>query len=177
MRPVAPVAWTLLVALTLASAGARAQAPSTMAARGTTVEAAVDIALRQNPDALTSESQVRGAEAERSGTRGGMLPRLHVDANLQQWNSPFAIAFSFPGVTAPPFTVRDAFTWTTSVSVIQPLTQLWWIYDQYKVQDLGVDVAAIKRQVTRRELAFQVTQAYYRLLEAERLRDVADSSV
>jgi outer membrane protein TolC len=164
-------------ALVLAASSAAAQAPTTMATRGTSVEDAVAMALRQNPDALTSEFQVHGAEADRAGTRGGMLPRLHVDANFQQWNSPFAISFSFPGVVAPPFTVRDAFTWTASVSVIQPLTQLWWIYDQYKVQDLGVDVAGIKRQVTRREIAFQVTQAYYRLLEADRLSQVAQSSV
>jgi outer membrane protein TolC len=40
-----------------------------------------------------------------------------------------------------------------------------------------VDVAAIKRQVTRREVAFQVAQAYYRLLEAQRLTEVARTSV
>jgi outer membrane protein TolC len=40
-----------------------------------------------------------------------------------------------------------------------------------------VDVAEIKRRVTRREVAFQVVQAYYRLLEAQRLTDVARTSV
>jgi outer membrane protein len=161
-----------LLSSTLTVAGATAQERSTLGTRRTSIADAVAVALRQNPDALTSESQVHGAEADRSGVGGGFYPRLHVDANATQWNSPFNILF---GPQA--FTVREAFTWTASVSVIQPLTPLWSIYDQYKVQDLGVNVAEIKRQVTRREVAFQVVQAYYRLLEAQRLAEVAQTSV
>jgi outer membrane protein TolC len=143
-----------------------------MATRPTSVAEAVAIALRQNPDAQSGEVEVRGAEADRSNVNGTFYPKLHVDANVQQWNSPFSINFG-----GAAFTVRNAFTWTASVSIIQPLTQLWSIYDQYRVQDLGVDVASIKRQVTRREVAFQVAQGYYRLLEAQRLAEVAQSSV
>ena len=165
---------TLVVFLTmgLAATAARAQAPSTLGTRPTPLAEAVATALRQNPDALTSESVVHGAEADRAVVNGGFFPKVHVDANATQWNGPFNI--NFGGLA---FEVRDAFTWTAGVTVTQPLTQLWTIYDQYKVQDLGVDVAAIKRQVTRREIAFQVAQAYYRLLEADRLAEVARTSV
>jgi len=164
-------ALVVFLAATMA-ATARAQAPSTLGARPTSLAEAVGTALRQNPDALTSDSVVRGAEADRAVVNGGFYPRVHVDANLSQWNGPFNINFG-----GAAFEVRDAFTWTASATVTQPLTQLWTIYDQYKVQDLGVDVAAIKRQVTRREVAFQVAQAYYRLLEADRLAEVARTSV
>ena len=61
------------------------------------------------------------------------------------------------------------FTWTAGVSLIQPITPLFAIYDQYKIQELGVDVATIKRRAVRREVAFATIQAYYRLLEARRL--------
>jgi outer membrane protein TolC len=160
------------LAATLTTTAAWAQAPSTLGARTTSLADAVATALRQNPDAMTSESVVRGAEADRAGVNGGFYPKVHVDANVSQWNGPFDI--NFGGLA---FEVRNAFTWTASATVTQPLTQLWSIYDQYKVQDLGVDVAGIKRQVTRREIAFQVAQAYYRLLEADRLAQVARTSV
>jgi outer membrane protein len=158
------------------STAARAQdaAPSTIGSRPTSVAEAVAIALRDNPDALTSEAEVHGAEADRGAVNGTFYPKLHVDANVTGWNSPWNLSFSS---AFPSFKVRNWDTWTASVSLIQPLTGLWAIYDQYKVQDLGVDVAALKRLVTRREVAFQVTQAYYRLLEAQRLTDVAESSV
>ena len=171
-RPTAPA---VVLAMFLASA-ARAQAPGapgTMATRPTSLADAVAVALQQNPDALTSESEVHGAQADRAGVNGGFFPKLHVDANATQWNSPFTIALG-PGEN---FTVRNAFTWTASVSLIQPLTPLWSIYDEYKVQDLGVDVTEIRRRVTRREVAFQVAQGYYRLLENQRLADVARTSV
>ncbi|HEY5243037.1 MAG TPA: TolC family protein, partial [Polyangiaceae bacterium] len=157
---------------TLAASAANAQAPSTLGSRPVSIADAVATALRQNPDALTSESVVRGAESDRAVVAGGYGPKLHVDANATQWNSPFNINFG-----GAAFEVRSAFTWTASATLTQPLTPLWSIYDQYKVQDLGVDVAAIRRQVTRREVAFQVAQAYYHLLEADRLAEVARTSV
>lgn len=162
----------VFMAATLTATAASAQAEHTIGVRPTSLADAISVALRQNPDALTSESQVRGAEADRAVVNGTYFPKVHVDANVTQWNSPFNI--NFGGLA---FEVRDAFTWTAGVTVTQPLTQLWTIYDQYKVQDLGVDVATIKRLVTRREVAFQVAQAYYRLLEAQRLTEVAHTSV
>jgi outer membrane protein TolC len=148
--------------------------PVSPAVHGPTTSLAdcVAIALRDNPDALTSDSEIRGAEANREEARGYFAPKLHVDANVQQWNSQFAINFG-----GTPFVVRDAFTWTAGVSLIQPITPLFAIYDQYKVQDLGVDVATIRRGATRREIAFATIQAYYRLLESRRLSEVAEASV
>ena len=54
---------------------------------------------------------------------------------------------------------------------------LFAIYDEYKVQDFGVDVAAIRRAATRRDVAFRTVEEYYRLLEAMRLSEVAEASV
>jgi len=88
---------------------------------------------------------------------------------VQQWDRPFA----FAGFG----TVRDPFTWNASVSLIQPLTGLFAIYENYKLQDLGVDVATVKREAEKRDIAFHVTESYYRLLQAMRLSEVAVASV
>jgi outer membrane protein TolC len=45
------------------------------------------------------------------------------------------------------------------------------------VRDLGVDIAAIRREATRRDVTFRVIEGYYRLLQAERLAEVAVESV
>jgi outer membrane protein len=141
----------------------------------------VAIALRDSPDARSSEAGIRGAQAQRAEVAGAFGPKLHVDANVQRWNSAFTIPFALPngtgGTTVTQFPVRDDFTWTVGVSLIQPITPLFAIYDEYKVQDLGVDVAALRLAATRREVAFFATQSYYRLLEALRLADVAKDSV
>lgn len=139
----------------------------------------VATAVQRNPDARASNFEVDAAGAQRSGVRGEFGPRVHVDAYLQQWNSAFNLPFALPGAPGPPpvLTVRDAFAWGATVSLIQPLTALWAILDQYKVQDLGVDLASIQRDATRRDIAFRVAEAYFRLLEASRLSEVASTSV
>ena len=67
--------------------------------------------------------------------------------------------------------------WNVTASITQPITALFAIYDAYKVRDLGVDIAAVRREATRRETAFHTIESYYRLLQAERLSEVALASV
>jgi outer membrane protein TolC len=158
-----------MIAMALVAKAAGAQAPW-----GRTVSLAqcVAIALRENPDAQSSEFAVRAAEAQRAEVRGAFAPKVQFDGNIQQWTSPFRVPFG-----AQEFTVREALTGSAGVSLIQPITALLPIYQQYKIQEFGVDVAAIRRAATRREVAFHTIESYYRLLEAERLAEVASASV
>jgi outer membrane protein TolC len=178
MGRIARIRIALCAAFVSHAAAGRAQ-PSSGYAMGTntappmTVAQAVAVALEHNPDALTRDSQVREAESSRAQAGGAFGPRLQVDANAQRWTSPYTIGFGGAGT----FTVRDASTWTAAVEIIQPITTLLGIYDQYKVRDLGVDVAAIQREMGRRDVALAVVEGYYRLLEAQRLAEVADASV
>jgi len=172
-RLLAAPAAALSIALALVGTSADAQATPAPARTTITLSDCVAIALRENPELQSSNFEVRGAEAERAQVRGTFGPRVHVDASVQQWNSSFALAVP----TFPSFVVRDAFTWSAGVSLIQPLSTLIAIYDEYKVQDFGVDVAAIRRGATRREVAFRTIESYYRLIEAMRLSEVAEASV
>ncbi len=135
------------------------------------LEDCVTEALRANPDVRLAVDEHDAATAGRWEAGGNFGPRVHLDASVQQWNSPFAINFG-----AQAFQVRDAFTWSFTASAIQPLTGLFVIYEQYRVKDYGVDVAAIKRDTMRRDVGYRVGEGYYRLLQAERLAEVAVSS-
>ncbi len=169
-------------AMAIALWGSSSQA-QTSAPRSMSVEDCVAMALRQNPDVLAKDAEVEQAEASARGAEGRLGPRLHVDANFQQWNGPYNIPFNFGssggGMPSTPtiFPVRSAFTWLASVSLIQPITGLWPIYENYKLQDLGVDVAKVHREAARRDVAFQVTEAYWRALESGSLSEVASKSV
>jgi outer membrane protein TolC len=153
--------------------------PVVAGGRRMALDECITIALSHNVDSLTSDVEVTGARSERNEVRGEFLTKLRLEGAAQLWNSEFSLPFAIPGSTGPTpvITARDNFTWTGSVSLIQPLTTLWQIYDQYKVRDLGVDVAQVRRDVTRRDLAFKVAEAYMRLLEAQKLADVAGVSV
>ncbi len=150
-------------------------ASSSVAAQTTrpmSIDDCVALALRQNPDLLGRDAEIAQAESKASGAEGRFGPKLHVDANFQQWNSPFTIPFGGEN-----FTVRSDFTWLASASLIQPLSGLWPIYENYKLQAMGVDVAKVRREATKRDVAFQVTEAYLRILETTKLSEVAAKSV
>jgi outer membrane protein len=80
-------------------------------------------------------------------------------------------------VTPEPVTLRAQTTTALTLTVAQPLSPLWSIFENYRIRDLGVDVASLKRQAAHRDTAFQVTEAYFRVLQAERLVEVAKASV
>lgn len=146
--------------------------------RTVTLDECISSALTRNPDAKTSDLDVDAARESRSGARGELLPKLRADGHLQEWNGPFDLAFSLGGPgPAPTFRVRDPFTWDATVSVIQPITGLLPLLEKYKIEGLGLDVANIRREATRRDLAFHVAETYVRLLEAKRLSEVAKASV
>jgi outer membrane protein TolC len=146
--------------------------------RSLSLEDCVALALDRNADVVAQDAEVAQAEAAARGAEGRMGPKLHVDANFQQWNSPFDITFALaPNMAGTPFRVRDSFTWLGSATLTQPLSGLWPIYENYKVQEMGVDVAKVRREATKRDVAFQVTELYLRTLEAIRLSEVAAASV
>jgi outer membrane protein TolC len=74
-------------------------------------------------------------------------------------------------------TLRPQWTWSVGVTLAQPIGALWTIHEANVLAKLGIDVAEIKRKAARRDVAFQVTEAYYRLLQAKRMAEVAEKSV
>lgn len=148
-------------------------------ARVMTLDECITTALNDNVEARSSALEVDAAKAARAGARGELLPRLKAEGALQQWNQAFELPFALPGLAGPPpvLTVRDAFTWTGSVSVIQPITGLIGGLERHKAESLGIDVAKLEYETTRRDTAFRVAEQYLRVLEAKRLVEVADASI
>jgi outer membrane protein TolC len=72
---------------------------------------------------------------------------------------------------------RPQWTWSAGVTLAQPLGALWTVYEANQLAKLGIDVAEIKRKAAKRDVAYQVTEAYYRVLQAKRMAEVAERSV
>lgn len=169
-----PMVWTLLAA-------------GTPGGEPLTLEKAEQLALEHSPDLAGSAAAVEGALADQQSQRGNLLPRLHVDGQLQYWGTPYSINFlsELPpaftqflnGQTIPPTTVRDSFTSTLTFTLSQPLTQLWGAFRQLEAQKLAREAALAHLDAGGRDLIFQVRQAYFRLLEAVGNEGIARDSV
>ena len=151
------------------------------------LEEAEQLALKQSPDLASSAAAIEGALADQQSQRGNLLPRLHVDGQLQYWGSPYSISFltELPpaftqflnGQTIPATTVRDTVTSTLTFTLSQPLTQLWGLFRQLDSQKLIREAAMAHLDANGRDLLFQVRQSYFRLLQAAGNAGIAQDSV
>ena len=181
-------------------------APLAAQAETLTLDQCVNIALKENPEIAGANFEVEAAVAKKNQARGGYSPRLKLDAGVQRWNSEFSTPL-FAGMTQfcsncewthvkdqngndvtdehkqpkllilQPVTLRPQWTWSVGVTIAQPIGALWTVREANVLTKLGIDVAEIKRKSTRRDVAFQVTEAYYRLLQAKSMAAVAEKSV
>ena len=163
------------LAISLLAAGAAAAEPMTLAK-------CIDVALHGNPDITSANLEVEATTAQRKSARGAFGPRLHLDAGIQRWDKPLPFDLSslsslMQGMTIPSMTIRNQWTWSVGATLAQPITSLWTIDEGYVLRKMGVDVAEIQRKSARRDVAFQVTEAYYRVLQAMRMAEVAQKSV
>jgi outer membrane protein TolC len=164
----------LLCIAILASVAARAES--------LTLDQCVASALKNNPDIATADFEIDAATAMKNKAIGSYGPRVKLEAGVQIWDRsmPFDLgplnAFLLTnGITLP--NLRDQVTWSFGATIAQPLGALWTIHEGYALTKLGVDVAKIEREVSQRNVAFKVTEAYYRVLQAKRMAEIAQKSV
>jgi len=160
-------AGVVLIGLSSSAVAFAEEAPRKM-----TLADCVSEALVKNPDVQTAHDEIAVAAAQRWEVGGQMFPKFRVDLQMQAWGSGYTIQFG-----PSQFTFHDPFTWTFTAQMIQPLTPLIPLLEQYHVRDVGVDIAHIRKDVAHRDTAYRVIETYYRLLESERLAEVAVTSV
>jgi outer membrane protein len=159
-------------------------------ARTVTLEDCLKLAADGNPDIRSAEDEVDAAAAGRYGAMSGFGPKVNLQAAYLRWDSPSTVDFasgflpilSSLGIhldpsTIPPTVVRDQTTKSLSATVTQPITPLWTILEAYHLRDLGLDVAEIKRQTSKNDVAYLVTEAFYRVLQTRGLLQIAEKSV
>ncbi len=70
---------------------------------------------------------------------------------------------------------EDEYNFVTSFS--QPIFSGFALYNRYKIADLGLDIAAFAERLTRQDVILDAKNAYYLILKAQKLMEVADETV
>jgi outer membrane protein TolC len=76
-----------------------------------------------------------------------------------------------------PYRIDPFKLFSMSATMTQPLYTGGKLLNDYKYARLGVDYSAIQFDVERQDLTLDVYEAYYQLVQAEKLLEVADSSI
>jgi outer membrane protein TolC len=182
-------------------------APAAAHAERLTLEQCMTDALKKNPDSAIAALEIEAATAKQKSARGAWGPRLKLDLSAQRWDKELGLSFFAPLMLActncewnqdpaatstvngqivhlptqeqlsANMTVRAQHTMSFGVTLAQPLTSLWTVREANALAQLGIDVAEIKRKAARQDVAYQVAETYYRLLQAKRMVEVAERSV
>ncbi len=76
-----------------------------------------------------------------------------------------------------PYRIDPYRNFTLTATMTQPLFTGGKLLNDYKFAQLGVDFSSIQFEVDRQDLILDVTQAYYQLIQGEKLLDVAESAI
>ena len=135
-----------------------------------TLRDAVDTAITANLDLQSSGQEIEAARANRKVQQTNLLPTFNVAyQGVRNYSGLSGFAAGATPSVGNTFTVSTGFT--------QPLFQGFALINQYKVAELGVNVAELSQKFTRLEVIFQIKQAYFNVLKAEKLLDVARNTV
>jgi len=144
-----------------------------------TLQESIDIALKQSVIVHAAREGVYGADAQKREAFTGFLPKLSTSYNYTRYNTePY---FEFPGI--PPLIragrlvtgTQNNYTW--ALEVRQPLFAGGGILANYQAGRTGAEIARIDETATNMDLVQDVKTAYFNILKAERLLDVAVQSV
>ncbi|MEW6266725.1 MAG: TolC family protein [Thermodesulfobacteriota bacterium] len=174
-------AWTVLIIILALqpAAGLTAEPPGRML----TLEECLKIALEKSPAVASADKTVEGAEWGKKKARSEFLPKLSAQysyTRLDEEPKSSGYTLNIPGLPAVTIPSKKAGTldnYQFTFSVTQPLFTGFALLSQYELAKLGLDAAEIGREQSKMDLALQVKQAYFGVLQALKSLEVAGKSV
>jgi outer membrane protein TolC len=163
----------ILIAVVAALATSLWAAPSRAQAPRLSLETAVELAVRQSLEIRAADLRVTEVSADRRTAAANLGPKLRLDSTLTLWNAPFVLDFG----TGTPVVAREQFTANVLVSITQPLTGLAAQGSRYAAARSTARAVQADGAAARAEIVFRTTEAYFRLLEAASLKEIAETQI
>ncbi|MGO9116254.1 MAG: TolC family protein [Desulfomonilaceae bacterium] len=160
-----------------------------------TLQQAVSIAVDRNLRAADSRLAVQEKEHQRREAFSDLFPSLSLQYTstwfrYEQAQNIAILAGKQPGrwiirgssvgnglTPNYPYRIDPFRSFTLSATVTQPIFSGGGLLNNYKFAKLGVDYSAIQYEVDTQDLILDVTEAYYELVQAEKLQEVAEQSI
>jgi outer membrane protein len=136
-----------------------------------TLEESIEIALKRNLDIQVAQEEIEAAYQRKKEQGTNFLPKFKVEYGYRR---PSETEITFGGVT---FENTDENQWRLDGIIELPLFTGFSNLSTYQLAELGLDVAQIQLAQTRLDIILQVKEAYFGILRAEKIREVAEQSV
>jgi outer membrane protein len=148
------------------------------------LDESIDLALKQSVLIHAAKEGVRGADAQKQEAFTGFLPKFSTSYIYTRYNrDPYMnlTGFNFPGIPSQvlpsSLTVgtKDNYNWILEAR--QPLFAGGSILASYEASRIGADIARLDEATMGQDLVLEVAVAYFNILRAERILDVAKQSL
>jgi outer membrane protein TolC len=133
-------------------------------------------ALKANLEFQRSKEEVSAAEANKKARMTEFFPKLNARYVYIRRDKPTTQALGTgQGQVDVLINPEDEYNFVTSFS--QPIFTGFALINQYKIASLGLDVAEYIEKLTRQDVILDAKNAYYSILKAQKLVDVAFDTV
>jgi len=147
------------------------------AAETLNLQQTIDAALEANLGLLESIEEVKAAQENKKARITEFLPTLNARYNYIYRDSPTtqALGTQQQGIVDVLINPDEEYNFVTSFS--QPLFTGFALLNQYKIASMGLDVAKFRELITRQDVILDAKDAYFSILKAAKLVDVAEDNV
>jgi len=168
-----PVVWLFLFVAALMMPSVVALAEETQDdASMLSLEQSIDMALERNLDIRIAREEVRAARERKKETTTAFLPSLRGEYTYRR---PSEVPYIVIQDKRIDIADEDQYRFTGTIE--QPLFTGFANLSDYQLAKLGLDVAEIQLTRARFDLILEVKVAYFEILTAGRIKDVARQSV
>ncbi|MDY6953035.1 MAG: TolC family protein, partial [Thermodesulfobacteriota bacterium] len=168
-----PTVWLFLFVATVMMSGAVALAEGTQEDQSVlSLEQSIAIALERNLEIQVAQEEVLAAQDLKKEATTAFLPSLKAEYTYRRPSEVPYVVFEGRKID---FADRNQYRFTGTIE--QPLFTGFANLSNYQLAKLGLDVAKIQLTQVRFDLVLQVKEAYFEILTAERIKEVAEQSV
>ena len=151
--------------------------PGLVSAETLNLRQTIEAALEANLELQRSKEEIDAAVANKNAATSDFFPTLNARYGYIRRDKPTTQALGTQSgqIVDVIINPEDEYNFVTSFS--QPIFTGFGLYNRYKIAELGLDIAQYSEQLTRQNVILDAKNAYFLILKAQKLLDVADDTV
>jgi len=140
-----------------------------------TLQDSIDMALKRNVVVHSAREDVKASEAKKNEAFTGFLPRFSTSYSYSRLNEPPSVKLPITGYQPVETGTEDNYNWF--VEMRQPIFTGGRIMSTYQTNKIGLDISRVEELSTIQNIILETKTAYFSILRAEKLLEVAKQSV
>ena len=148
-----------------------------------TLRESIAIALKNNPSIGVAREKIKESEAEKGKALSNFLPKISTSSSYTRLDEEKKMEMNMPSIPGFPSFPETSITLTNdeiydyNLSLTQPLFTGGKLTSLYRIQGKNLEANRYHLEKVKSDLVLEVKKAYFRVLEMEKLKKVAEEAV